>query len=1112
MRRRMDIVVFLWLVGTTCLALDHPGGYIETNQTWYAADNPHRVLGNIYVRGELAPVLTIEPGCSIEFEQGTVLVIGAVSTLLPGTLIADGGISATPTIFFTAPTGSPAGHWEGIRFVNSAGTSSILRNCAIRYAGAGFYNTAVYCSIGYPIIDGCEISYSSGSGLSYWDSTGSLSTPTITNTTMSNNLSYPLKLYGQYLASIGTGNEYLNNASNQIYVFGDLIETDVTLVRQSVPFRIGNYLAVRGGAGATLTLPEGTTFLFETDGYLRIGDINPLLPGALYIQDQLSDQPVVLSSAASSPQPGDWQGLIFERSTVVANCRINNLTVRYGGSSSSSYQSSIYHNLVAPVIERCVIEYSGGYGIRYGNFPTAITTPSINNCQFNNNQWNPIYVYANHIPIIGSGNTFLNNGRNRILTYEDVIEDSLTWLNLGIPYEISGLVSVRGAASIPANLTIQSGTQILFAANAQFVVGTVDLAAPASLYAVNVLFGSAAPSPAPGDWKGIQFERSTVSASSELRDCTIEYGGGSDGTANVTCIDCSPTIVGCTLSHSGHYGLYLNQNAGDPGNPVATCTFTGNLTYPIFVYTSKLDAVGLTNTYSSNGKNRLHVYSQVIDSTRTIYNPGVPLEFTGSLHITSPCGGVPITVTISPGLGFYFPETAMLRIGTIGTGCDTTLIAQGSSSARITFSSALSTPYNGSWVGIVFEDSVVDSATVLDYCTIAYGGSGTNNACVTFLRSSPIVKNSRIQRSSGYGLYLDSNSGNTLIPNIVINEVSYCSGYPIYIHTNRVPAIGSSNTFSNNSINRIKVIGARLATDLTFARQAVNYEIEGVLDVRGTAGTPVTLTINPGAQLRFGSGSYILVGSDNPLYPGILSAVGTSSQTIRFTSAYGTQQPGDWPGLIFNNYASDSSILSYCRVEYAGGDTAQSGILCIDSSPDIIDTSVRQSAYYGVRYSGSGVTTDAHVAGSSITSNRIGVYCENNAQPLLTDGENHYNTFRYNTTAGVQNTSAPTVDARYNWWGNWDCTGPGGDAPGTGDAVYGNVLWDPFVCPPTPTPTPTATVSPTATITPTPTITPPPIPSTDSYGSGALLVVLGFLLMALGKKRLTSCFPYNREG
>jgi len=87
----------------------------------------------------------------------------------------------------------------------------------------------------------------------------------------------------------------------------------------------------------------------------------------------------------------------------------------------------------------------------------------------------------------------------------------------------------------------------------------------------------------------------------------------------------------------------------------------------------------------------------------------------------------------------------------------------------------------------------------------------------------------------------------------------------------------------------------------------------------------ITLTIEPGVNVRFNSGKSIQVD-------GTLSARGTQSAQIIFTSPQPSPAPGDWGYILFSDVSSDAiydgngrytggSILENAIVEYAGGAT-----------------------------------------------------------------------------------------------------------------------------------------------------------------------------------------------
>ncbi len=56
------------------------------------------------------------------------------------------------------------------------------------------------------------------------------------------------------------------------------------------------------------------------------------------------------------------------------------------------------------------------------------------------------------------------------------------------------------------------------------------------------------------------------------------------------------------------------------------------------------------------------------------------------------------------------------------------LNATGTNDVPIAFTSNALTPAPGDWRGIVFFNSTVDGSTILDYCTVEYGGLDSSNS------------------------------------------------------------------------------------------------------------------------------------------------------------------------------------------------------------------------------------------------------------------------------------------------------------------------------------------------------------------------------------------------
>jgi parallel beta-helix repeat protein len=111
-----------------------------------------------------------------------------------------------------------------------------------------------------------------------------------------------------------------------------------------------------------------------------------------------------------------------------------------------------------------------------------------------------------------------------------------------------------------------------------------------------------------------------------------------------------------------------------------------------------------------------------------------------------------------------------------------------------------------------------------------------------------------------------------------------------------------------------------------------------------------SLTINPGVQVRF-TGWYKFI------IQGELQAAGTAADTILFTRAFPTEE-SKWRGFRFDA-ADDSSVLEYCRIEYAKGtegfpDVRGGGIWVSNCSPTVRRCTIQLNYSHNGNYNGMG--------------------------------------------------------------------------------------------------------------------------------------------------------------
>lgn len=136
-------------------------------------------------------------------------------------------------------------------------------------------------------------------------------------------------------------------------------------------------------------------------------------------------------------------------------------------------------------------------------------------------------------------------------------------------------------------------------------------------------------------------------------------------------------------------------------------------------------------------------------------------------------------------------------------------------------------------------------------------------------------------------------------------------------------------------------------------------------------GTPVTLTIEPGVELRFfAEGITIAEGAS-------LVARGTADAPIRFTSGNQSPAAGDWRGILFEGTPGPDTAIDHAEILFAGKDTlvpgwrhcaaddpsdvGEAGAVVIAGPPSsafVTDTRISQSASAGINRAWQGPDID----------------------------------------------------------------------------------------------------------------------------------------------------------
>ncbi|MBU1700669.1 MAG: VCBS repeat-containing protein [Candidatus Eisenbacteria bacterium] len=384
------------------------------------------------------------------------------------------------------------------------------------------------------------------------------------------------------------------------------------------------------------------------------------------------------------------------------------------------------------------------------------------------------------------------------------------------------------------------------------------------------------------------------------------------------------------------------------------------------------------------------------------------------------------------------------------------LVANGTSSDKIVFTSYYDDDHGGDtsgdgptagtrgdWLNLTFSNTNAGSS--MQYCLLRYAGRyhGSSNyyreAVVVDGTASLTMTDCIIEETGGgsnypYAVRIDTGANFQLIDSEIRNNgdiglysneptalISNCSSHDngsfgFYVHPNLVGEIADVDTmWANGWDNSLGVISGSVTED-DYWPNTYTYIFNGTPTITSGA----TVTINKGAVLKFN-------GNQSMIINGGLVAQGDAVEKVVFTSFkddnYGGDtnldgvntipNPGDWGQIRFDG-AHSGSLLGWAVVSYGGYSNvpALQFANCIFSAP-FTECIVRDNLARGVRVD----------ATAELAMNNSDIY------------GNGY---------GVENLNTSTsVDARGNWWGH--VSGPGGVAPGSGDAVSDSVRYQPFL-------------------------------------------------------------------
>ncbi|MFA6541182.1 MAG: right-handed parallel beta-helix repeat-containing protein [Bacteroidota bacterium] len=559
-----------------------------------------------------------------------------------------------------------------------------------------------------------------------------------------------------------------------------------------------------------------------------------------------------------------------------------------------------------------------------------------------------------------------------------ITKDS-TWTLSGSPYIVTADLTVNSGFA----LTVDSGVVVRFKS-------ATSLRSYGSLYARYATFTSnkdtSGGNPAKGDWGTIQSGNGSGSPVATFDTCQIKFGGSSNY-SDVYVRNGVTSMNGTTVSNSSTNGVYISVGILNFTNSsVSTVTNTGI----VFDNGTNVNITGSTISSSdwplsyNNGTASL-VLNGANSFSGNVHN-GIYMNFSSTSSMVLDTAAIPYYfqygMTVNAGATMTVSSGNILKFNGSSLTVNGALVANAASGQKIYFTSSkndnlpvlggdtngdgtATIPHANDWYGVIFNNSSVDSVSVMRRSDVSYAGAG-NTGGITMYNASPTIDSCSLANNY-YGVMMQDVSS----PVFSNNTIGSSTMVPIAM------SFAANPVFTNNSFsfsdNQYDAIGLLAGTSGILPANAV-------LPIRSVTSIPnvtylmlESVTIPSGRTLTINKGIVIKLKSyyDRIVVQGKLVADGTADSLIVMTSSKddnfgnpgdtnkdGTASvpaKGDWSGIVFEAGSDTSSIINNCRLKYGALSSSYyntrwiSGgqITMVNASPNIFNTRM-DNVVYGI--------------------------------------------------------------------------------------------------------------------------------------------------------------------
>ena len=878
-------------------------------------------------------VLKLKTGRYIDAD-GTLTAVGSVAQPIVFTALTDDTHGGDTNADGSATTPVP-GDWEAIYFSGGAAASN-LAHVEIHYAGnryspgdGGGLHAAVRIDDDVTLTD-VYVNQVENSGIHVY-----AGSPDLTNVQVVS--AGGAAFSGRVSADPATTNLTATGCGiNGYYLEGGTVGAARAWNIDGLPIHFGGDITV--GGGVELTIAAGQ-ILKLSDGM------------SLYVYGTLdaagtAAQPILFTSnhddtvggdsnndgAGTLPQAGDWQAIYLYAGA--AGSTIEHWEVRYGGNlynpdNGSGRLSTFRFEDTTVAVSNVAVKYANGWGVWING-----GSPTLDHMHVSNGDEYAFGSDLDAVPTLSSL-TAADNGTDSFNLYSGVLYGSKSWTLTTLPYTMDADITVANGAT----LTVSPGVVVKFR-NAQEleVDGTLDargtLAQPIiftsyrddSLYGDTFHDGSDVPQP--GDWHRVRFDGSGSSGSVvehlDLRYAgnyySPDHGSGYATALNVT--NSAATIRSSRVRDVNMYGVGAYGGTAAPTFEQVRVERARTAAFSMDAFA----APGFTGVSAADsGENAILVQAQTIAEDRTWDGGGLPYTFAGDVTV-----GASATLTLVPGTvvklsngNTMWMDGSMNAVGTAAEPIIFTSYRDDSAGGDSNNDGAATNPDEGDWHMLHFDElggATPPPVSVLDYVELRYGGnyysphhgSGYGYGSMR-IEESITASHLTVLYSNDFGIRV--NAGAPTFDHVTIRD---SRDDAFYVELDTDPVITNA-TFTGNYGNRILLSGGPLNDSMLLDTVGVPYSFSSDITV-GSAGT---LTIAADVVLKLDSGKSLNVD-------GVIDVNGTAGHPVIFTSwrddsllndlysdGMESAQPGDWHYLYIKD-ACTSATLDYLELRYGG--------------------------------------------------------------------------------------------------------------------------------------------------------------------------------------------------